>query len=90
MLNFEVVAEDGAARNGVLRTGRGSVHTPVFMPVGTNATVKAMSPDELRDIGAEILLGNTYHLYLRPGHGIIRSVGGLHRFMNWDRPIAPA
>jgi queuine tRNA-ribosyltransferase len=87
MLNFEVLREDGASRMGILRTGRGSVNTPAFMPVGTNATVKAMSPDELKDIGAEIVLGNTYHLYLRPGHEIIRSVGGLHRFMNWDRPI---
>jgi queuine tRNA-ribosyltransferase len=87
MLTFEVIGEDGASRKGVLRTRRGSVNTPAFMPVGTNATVKAMSPDELKDIGTEIVLGNTYHLYLRPGHEIIRSVGGLHRFMNWDRPI---
>ena len=71
----------------MLRLMRGDIQTPAFMPVGTNATVKAMSSDELKEIGAEIILGNTYHLYLRPGHEIIRSVGGLHRFMNWDRPI---
>lgn len=71
----------------MLRLMRGDIQTPAFMPVGTNATVKAMSSDELKEIGAEIILGNTYHLYLRPGHEIIRSVGGLHRFMNWNRPI---
>lgn len=86
-MEFNVIAEDHAARTGLIRTGRGDVHTPVFMPVGTNATVKAMSPDEMKEIGAEIILGNTYHLYLRPGHDVISSVGGLHRFMNWDRPI---
>lgn len=63
------------------------MRTPVFMPVGTQATVKAMSPDEMKDIGAEILLANTYHLYLRPGHGIIKELGGLHRFMNWRGPL---
>ncbi len=87
MLTFEVFQNDGRARTGALKMMRGNVLTPAFMPVGTNATVKAMSPDELKDIGAEIVLGNTYHLYLRPGHDVIRSVGGLHRFMNWDRPI---
>ncbi len=84
---FEVLKEEGSARAGLLRLARGTIHTPVFMPVGTNATVKAMSPDELKEMGVEIILGNTYHLYLRPGHEIIRSVGGLHRFMNWDRLI---
>jgi queuine tRNA-ribosyltransferase len=86
-MEFEVLKEDGGPRAGLLRLARGGVHTPAFMPVGTNATVKAMSSDELKDMGAEIILGNTYHLYLRPGHDIIMSVGGLHRFMNWDRPI---
>jgi len=86
-MNFEVLNKDGGGRRGVLRLMRGDIQTPAFMPVGTNATVKAMSSDELKEIGAEIILGNTYHLYLRPGHEIIRSVGGLHRFMNWDRPI---
>lgn len=87
MVNFTVHREDGRARAGLIRLMRGDIHTPAFMPVGTNATVKAMSPDEMREIGAEIVLGNTYHLYLRPGHEIIRSAGGLHKFMNWDRPI---
>jgi len=87
MLKFEVLKTDDAARRGVLGLMRGDIQTPAFMPVGTNATVKAMSSEELKEIGAEIVLGNTYHLYLRPGHEIIRSVGGLHRFMHWDRPI---
>ncbi len=87
MLKFEVLKTDGGVRRGILRLLRGDIQTPAFMPVGTNATVKAMSSDELKEIGAEIILGNTYHLYLRPGHEVIRSVGGLHRFMNWDRPI---
>ncbi len=87
MLNFRVLHNEGRARTGVIGMMRGNVNTPAFMPVGTNATVKAMSPEELKDMGAEIVLGNTYHLYLRPGHDVIRSVGGLHRFMNWDRPI---
>ncbi len=86
-MEFNVIAEDSAARTGLIRTRRGDVHTPAFMPVGTNATIKAMSPDEMKEIGAEIILGNTYHPYLRPGHDVISSVGGLHRFMNWDRPI---
>lgn len=87
MLNFGLIERDNLSRTGLIRTARGDIHTPIFMPVGTNATVKAMTPEELKDIGAEIVLANTYHLYLRPGHEIIRSVGGLHRFMNWDRPI---
>jgi len=87
MLNFEIHSEEAGARTGLLRMERGDVHTPAFMPVGTNATVKAMSPEELMDIGAEIVLGNTYHLSLRPGIEVVRAVGGLHRFMNWNRPI---
>jgi queuine tRNA-ribosyltransferase len=87
MLNFEIYSEEGSVRTGILRISRGNVHTPAFMPVGTNATVKAMSPEELRDMGAEIILGNTYHLSLRPGIEVIRAVGGLHRFMNWDKPV---
>ncbi|MCI0469627.1 MAG: tRNA guanosine(34) transglycosylase Tgt, partial [Nitrospirae bacterium] len=70
-----------------METRRGRIHTPVFMPVGTVGTVKAVSPEELIECGAEIVLGNTYHLYLRPGHDIVMRIGGLHRFMNWDRPI---
>lgn len=87
MFDFSFISRDGKTRSGLIRTVRGNIHTPVFMPVGTNATVKAMTPEELNDIGAEIILANTYHLYLRPGHEIIKSVGGLHRFMNWDKPI---
>jgi queuine tRNA-ribosyltransferase len=84
---FEVQAVDGAARAGVLRTGHGEIRTPVFMPVGTKATVKSLHPDEVRDLGAQILLGNTYHLHFRPGDELIRDLGGLHRFMGWDGPI---
>jgi queuine tRNA-ribosyltransferase len=84
---FRVIKSDGNARLGQLSTQRGIINTPAFMPVGTNATVKAMNPDEMKELGAEILLSNTYHLYLRPGHEIIREVGGLHKFMKWDGPI---
>lgn len=86
-MNFKVIATDGPVRAGVIETERGLIHTPQFMPVGTLGTVKAMSPAELREIGAEIILGNTYHLYLRPGHETIRRVGGLHRFTGWPGPI---
>ncbi len=81
--------EDGTtrARAGRLTLTHGVVETPMFMPVGTNATVKALTPDDLRDAGASIILSNTYHLYLRPGHERIARLGGLHRFMDWDRPI---
>jgi queuine tRNA-ribosyltransferase len=75
------------ARLGVINTPRGKIHTPAFMPVGTQATVKTMTPDEVARLGAEIILSNTYHLYLRPGMGIIRQAEGLHKFMNWQRPI---
>ena len=75
------------ARAGRLTLTQGVVETPQFMPVGTNATVKALSPDDLREAGASIILANTYHLYLRPGHERIERLGGLHRFMDWDRPI---
>lgn len=86
-MQFNIIAHDGNARRGILETQRGIIHTPAFMPVGTIGTVKAMSPDELKEIGAEIVLGNTYHLYLRPGTDVISRLGGLHAFMNWDRPI---
>ena len=76
-----------AARRGVIHTPHGDIQTPVFMPVGTQATVKAMLPEQVEETGAEILLCNTYHLYLRPGHEIVKEAGGLHRFMNWNRPI---
>ncbi|MBE0069391.1 tRNA guanosine(34) transglycosylase Tgt [Thermoanaerobacterium thermosaccharolyticum] len=75
------------ARLGVLHTPHGDIETPVFMPVGTQATVKTMTPEELKEIGARIILSNTYHLYLRPGHEVIKKAGGLHKFMNWDRAI---
>jgi queuine tRNA-ribosyltransferase len=87
MIDFRITKTDGSARLGRITTRRGIINTPAFMPVGTNATVKAMSADEMRDLGAEILLSNTYHLYLRPGHDIISAVGGLHTFMKWDGPI---
>lgn len=84
---FRVINTDGNARLGQLHTSRGVINTPAFMPVGTIATVKAMSSDEMNELGAEILLSNTYHLYLRPGHETIRELGGLHKFMNWGKPI---
>ena len=84
---FEVTAQDGAARAGVISTPRGAVQTPAFMPVGTAATVKAMLPESVAATGAEILLGNTYHLMLRPGAERVARLGGLHRFMNWGGPI---
>jgi queuine tRNA-ribosyltransferase len=86
---FELIAQDGdtAARCGRLRTRHGVVETPIFMPVGTQATVKAMTPAQLHDIGAQIILGNTYHLSLRPGPELIERFGGLHRFMGWSKPI---
>lgn len=87
MFEFEIEHECGAARSGLLRLPHGSVRTPAFMPVGTQATVKMLSNDELRECGTEILLGNTYHLYLRPGPERVDRFGGVHGFMNWDRPV---
>ncbi len=87
MTAFELEATDGTARAGVLRTAHGELRTPAFMPVGTKATVKAVDPQELRSLGAEILLCNTYHLHFRPGADLIDELGGLHRFMAWDGPI---
>ena len=84
---FALTATDGAARAGVLSTAHGELRTPAFMPVGTKATVKSVDPAELRDLGAEILLGNTYHLHFRPGTETIAELGGLHAFMGWDGPI---
>ena len=86
---FEVHKEDARtrARLGTLHLTHGDVQTPIFMPVGTQATVKTMSPDELREIGTQIMLSNTYHLFLRPGHELIRDLGGLHQFMHWDKPV---
>ena len=87
--SFTVECDDAksSARAGLLRTAHGVVETPVFMPVGTQGTVKCMSPDELRELGAQIILGNTYHLIIRPGLEMIAKAGGLHKFMNWDGPI---
>jgi queuine tRNA-ribosyltransferase len=85
--SFEVLQTNGAARLGRLQTAHGTVETPVFMPVGTQATVKGLTPAQLREAGAEIVLGNTYHLTLRPGDELIAELGGLHRFMSWDGPI---
>lgn len=84
---FALQAADGGARAGVLRTARGDVPTPLFMPVATQGSVKAVGPDDLRSAGAKVVLGNTYHLYLRPGTALIERFGGLHRFMRWDGPI---
>jgi queuine tRNA-ribosyltransferase len=86
-LNFDVLATDGAARRGRLTFARGTIETPTFMPVGTYGTVKAMTPEELLTLGAEVVLGNTFHLWLRPGLEVIEAHQGLHRFMHWDRPI---
>jgi queuine tRNA-ribosyltransferase len=86
-MRFELLAQDGGARRGCLQFTRGSVQTPAFMPVGTYGTVKAMTPEDLESIGAEIILGNTFHLYLRPGLEVIEAHAGLHGFMHWQRPI---
>jgi len=86
-VKFSVKQRDGAARRGTLELAHGSVETPVFMPVGTYGTVKAMSPEELTGLGAQIVLGNTFHLWLRPGTGVIEKHGGLHGFMGWKHPI---
>jgi len=88
-MQFEILKKDknSGARLGKCHTPHGVFHTPAFIPVGTQATVKAMTPEELRGMGAEIILSNTYHLYLRPGHERIRRLGGLHRFMHWDHPL---
>ena len=82
------IDKNSGARRGVIHTPHGDIQTPVFMPVGTQATVKSMSPEELKeDVKAQIILANTYHLYLRPGHDLVKEAGGLHKFMNWDKPI---
>lgn len=81
------VCKQTGARRGIVHTPHGDIQTPVFMPVGTQATVKSMTPEELKEVGAQIILANTYHLFLRPGHELIKEAGGLHEFMRWDRPI---
>src|SRR5262249_49557652 len=86
-IRFDLLHTDGAARHGRLHTPHGTVETPLFMPVGTQATVKGMTPEQVYDAGARMILGNTYHLTLRPGDQLIAELGGLHRFMHWDGPI---
>ena len=86
-MSFTLEATDGAARAGVIRTAHGEIPTPAFMPVGTKATVKSLHPDEVRALGASVILGNTYHLHLRPGEDVIAELGGLHAFSGWDGPI---
>src|SRR6201993_5136404 len=88
-MDFEVLCTDlvSRARRGLLKTAHGVIETPVFMPVGTQGTVKATTPSELLEVGAQVILGNTYHLFLRPGLEVIQHSGGLHAFMGWDRPI---
>src|SRR5689334_25352693 len=85
--SFRLIATDGTARRGEIATPHGAVQTPAFMPVGTQATVKGLTPETVRATGADILLGNTYHLMLRPGAERIAALGGLHKFMNWAGPI---
>lgn len=86
-VTYELEIKDGKARAGKITTPHGEIETPVFMPVGTQATVKGMTPEELEEMGAQIILGNTYHLYLRPGDELVDKFGGLHKFMNWKKPI---
>ena len=87
--SYEIIKEcpKTGARAGIFHTPHGDIETPIFMPVGTQATVKGLTVENLKDLNAQIILSTTYHLYLRPGHEIIKKAGGLHKFMNWDRPI---
>ena len=87
MTRLRSLPEETRARSGVIKTAHGEIETPIFMPVGTLGTVKGVSVEELKACQAQIILGNTYHLYLRPGHNLVEEAGGLHPFMNWDRPI---
>lgn len=84
---FDLIQQDGQARAGLLHTAHGTIETPIFMPVGTVGSVKAIAPDDLENIGAQIILGNTYHLYLRPNDDLIARRGGLHAFNAWNKPI---
>jgi queuine tRNA-ribosyltransferase len=84
---YKLIAQDGEARAGVIQTSHGEIQTPIFMPVGTRASVKSLWQEDLEALGAQIILGNTYHLFLRPGHELIERMGGLHKFMSWDKPI---
>ena len=87
--SYEIIKEckHTGARAGILHTPHGDIETPIFMPVGTQATVKGLKPEDLENIEAQIILSNTYHLFLRPGHEIVKQAGGLHKFMNWNKPI---
>ena len=87
MFEYHLESVAGAARTGVLNTPRGKIPTPAFMPVGTAGTVKGLIMDEVKELGARMVLANTYHLYLRPGHELIKELGGLHHFMRWNGPI---
>ena len=87
MTNFKIINTDGLARKAILSTNHGEINTPAFMPVGTAATVKGIFTKDLLETGSEVILGNTYHLMLRPGDENIRKMGGLHKFMNWYKPI---
>ena len=84
---FTLLKESGSARRGVLKTRHGDIQTPIFMPVGTQATVKGMTPAQIEAVGSQIILGNTYHLNIRPGSELVQEMGGLHKFMNWNGPI---
>ncbi len=88
-VTFDLIKKDAKthARRGVVHTPHGDIQTPIFMPVGTQATVKGMTPRELNEVGSQIILSNTYHLHIRPGEELIREAGGLHKFMSWDKPI---
>ncbi|MBL8149547.1 MAG: tRNA guanosine(34) transglycosylase Tgt [Blastocatellia bacterium] len=86
-MKFKLIAEDAGARLGIVETAHGNIETPIFMPVGTVGSVKALTQEMLEELGAQIILGNTYHLYLRPGHELVASLGGLHRFISWPKPI---
>ena len=89
MITYELLHQDknSGARRGVIHTPHGDIQTPIFMPVGTQATVKAMTPEEVEENGGQIILANTYHLYFRPGDELVKEAGGLHKFMNWHKPI---
>ena len=84
---FKLEAKSGEARAGTIKTAHGEIQTPIFMPVGTRGSVKGLWQEDLMDMNAQIILGNTYHLFLRPGHDLIAKMGVLHKWMNWDRPI---
>ncbi|MCJ7694036.1 MAG: tRNA-guanine transglycosylase, partial [Anaerolineaceae bacterium] len=87
MFEFDLLATDGSARTGIFHTPHGDIPTPIFAPVGTQATVKSITPAQLDELEAKLILSNTYHLHLRPGSELVASMGGLHNFMHWNKPI---